>query len=686
MVHATTIRSTLLISLLTFSISFTVYLFTLSPTVGLEDAGEFITAIATLGIAHPSGYPLYVVLGKLFTLLVPLGDIAWRVNLFSAFCASLTAALFSLLLVDILSFLFPRQWTEARDSRDEKCLGGFAGMVPPEAESKSESQAVIPTPGESTASFRAATPSACLIATSLSLAFAFSSVFWSQAVIAEVYALNALLVVITWHLLWRYGLHRRASTLYLFAFVYGLSINNHQMMLLLAPIYFLFLLVIEYKSYRTYRTYHLTRYLLAFLLFALGLSFYLFVFFRAGADPLLNWDHPETLKRLWRHFTRQSYNDFSANLWGDLWQLKKVIYVHFFFTDLLAQVTPIGGIFALIGFLVTWFRTRALFLLTFGVFVMNSLAIIFLRKLGYQYEGEQVYRVYYIPAYLIGFLWTGIGARQAWQWMRMRTSSLSFLSLRVKLVIGMVLLLAFPAFLLIKNFYENDKSDVWLVRDWGVSLLQSLAPNAVLLLPTEQPAADSQIFTIAYLTLVERLRPDIAVVDNAYLSSRFYHPVGPDLEEISKLPTHLFRARLLNRVWIYAQKVNRPVYTLYPVGSPRLNGDLMGRGNGLAFRIFPNTETARRASIPPASLALRGLDDNDFFDTSYERDFLSEIHYTRAGFLLEQGRFKVSENAFIEAFNLDTTPLSANALDYMAYRARWLDSGNSNVKSQNSKP
>jgi tetratricopeptide (TPR) repeat protein len=57
-----------------------------------RDSGDMINAISTLGIAHPPGYPTYVLIGKLFSVLIPLGNPAFRVNLFSATAAALTAS------------------------------------------------------------------------------------------------------------------------------------------------------------------------------------------------------------------------------------------------------------------------------------------------------------------------------------------------------------------------------------------------------------------------------------------------------------------------------------------------------------------------------------------------------------------------------------------------------------------
>lgn len=78
------------LGVLVFLISFTVYLLTLCPTVYVGDSGELIAASYTLGIPHPPGYPLFCILGKIFITLIPIGSIAYRVNLLSAFFASAT--------------------------------------------------------------------------------------------------------------------------------------------------------------------------------------------------------------------------------------------------------------------------------------------------------------------------------------------------------------------------------------------------------------------------------------------------------------------------------------------------------------------------------------------------------------------------------------------------------------------
>jgi hypothetical protein len=67
--------------LLSFAVPLGIYARTLCPTIYFGDSGEFVTAAHFLGVAHPTGYPLYCLLGHLFQVAVPWGDAAWRMNL-----------------------------------------------------------------------------------------------------------------------------------------------------------------------------------------------------------------------------------------------------------------------------------------------------------------------------------------------------------------------------------------------------------------------------------------------------------------------------------------------------------------------------------------------------------------------------------------------------------------------------
>lgn len=93
-------------ALLLMLASFMLYLRTLAPSLLYGDSAEFQTIAYTLGIGHPTGYPVYILLAKLFTF-IPVSEVAYRVNLFSAFCAALTVALIYLIIRKLGASILP---------------------------------------------------------------------------------------------------------------------------------------------------------------------------------------------------------------------------------------------------------------------------------------------------------------------------------------------------------------------------------------------------------------------------------------------------------------------------------------------------------------------------------------------------------------------------------------------------
>lgn len=212
--------------------TFLVYLTTLAPTVATNDAGRFQVAAPILGTGHPTGYPTFIVFGKLFTYL-PFGDIAYRMNLMAAVFGALAAMLF---------FMVARE------------IGGRP----------------LPAAG-------------------CALLFAFSATFWSQATLAEVYTMHATFVLGVMYLLlrWRGG---SPAALLGAALLYGVSLGNNAGMVLLAPAFAVLLLAGRWRKL----TAGLVG--LAALETLLGLSIYAYIPIRgfAGAwhnygDPVHDW-------------------------------------------------------------------------------------------------------------------------------------------------------------------------------------------------------------------------------------------------------------------------------------------------------------------------------------------------------------------------------------------------------------
>ncbi len=187
-------RFDIIIAILLFVISSIAYIKNLTPSVTAGDSGELTTAVYNMGACHPPGYPLYGIVGKLFTF-IPVGDIGYRVNLFSAISAAGAILVFYLILLKLLGL-----------NRD-----------------KGRISLDIHVP-----------------AVAGSILFAFTRTMWSQAVIGEVYALNTFLVAFLVYimLLWYEEIvnfrneekpHFTERLTFLLAFVMGLSLTNHQL-------------------------------------------------------------------------------------------------------------------------------------------------------------------------------------------------------------------------------------------------------------------------------------------------------------------------------------------------------------------------------------------------------------------------------------------------------------------------
>src|SRR2546428_6901890 len=85
-----------------FFASLFIYNRTLAPTVTLVDSGELIVAARSLGVAHPPGFPFYLMLAHLASL-VPIGSVAVRVNFASAVFAALAAATLTLVVAELMA-------------------------------------------------------------------------------------------------------------------------------------------------------------------------------------------------------------------------------------------------------------------------------------------------------------------------------------------------------------------------------------------------------------------------------------------------------------------------------------------------------------------------------------------------------------------------------------------------------
>ena len=189
-------------AVLSYAVSLSVYIYTLQPTVGLEDSGELVTAAYRLGVPHPPGYPFWTIMSKIFSLL-PIGhDIAYRVNLFSAFTGALAAGMITLIITKAGELFFDDESDELHRMHIIPALEKYGLTVP------------------------VLVNSLCGIAAGV--LFALTPGTWSQCTITEVYSLNAFFMVLLMFLSFILMFNpEKRGVFYAMAFVFGFANTNH---------------------------------------------------------------------------------------------------------------------------------------------------------------------------------------------------------------------------------------------------------------------------------------------------------------------------------------------------------------------------------------------------------------------------------------------------------------------------
>src|SRR5690348_9621782 len=110
-------RAALMVSLATLAL----YLVTLAPSTAMWDTSEYITAAYTLGLPHPPGNPLFVLIGRVFAILPIASTVAVRINLLAAICSAVSAGMWFLITERVLVSWFVERW--------QRILGGVVAAL-----------------------------------------------------------------------------------------------------------------------------------------------------------------------------------------------------------------------------------------------------------------------------------------------------------------------------------------------------------------------------------------------------------------------------------------------------------------------------------------------------------------------------------------------------------------------------
>lgn len=443
---------------------FAVYAFGACRTIYVGDSGELVTAVYLLGIPHPTGYPLYVLLGKLWTLLLPLGSIAWRMSLFS--CAAAAAA-------GTVLFAGARALG----------LGRAAALLG--------------------ALLAAAAPS-----------------FWAEANVQRVYALGALFVAAaTWAAV-RWHRTRSRASLALVALLCGLGATNHTYMAIFAVAFGLATVAVDPGVLRRGRDLGA-----AAAAFAVGLLPYAYLPLRSRSEPALDWGNPESLASFVAVVTRR---DFWDRRWlespGD-WLTIAGDWVASFPVEIGWAGTALAllGLGAAVRGLARSRRAAGLPAPSHAIdgaagFVALRAVLALLGNLvvlGLHGSRSDIFlwHRYYIPSYLLAALLAACGAQAL-------TSALLQRLERRRAPLALLLLL-FPASSFASGWQAHDRSRYAIAEDYSRRLLASLPPGADL-----AASDDNILFVLLYLHHVEGLRPDVNLIaqgvgDAALPSLRF---------------------------------------------------------------------------------------------------------------------------------------------------------------------
>lgn len=472
-------RRVALVAVAIAGVALLVYLLTLAPGVGFTDSGELVVAAYTLGIPHSPGFPLYVLLGWVFAR-IPLGSVAWRLNLMSAIWAAVAVGGF---------FLLAHGWLPAEPPREPARMGakGRGGL-------RTNSRADLRYP-------RLVRVAAAGCA---ALCLAFGATLWNWATVAEVYTLQAAALV-GMLLALQAALRGGGRRAWLAAgLCFGLGLANHHVMALVFVPALLFLLLASEDNRRA-----LARgWLPATLGALLGVAFYLYLPVRASQEPLLNWGNPVNLQRFIWHVTGRQYQvnlfavplsallenlEFGLRLWGE-------------------QFTPVGFLLAAWGLAVLWRRDWRLALFCVLVALVDI-------AFAAHYDIAEDSDAYYIPTFLMTALWIAWGAHAALARLSLgqRRSGRGERSRAAYLPLAYAALALLAALNLALHWQQSDKHRLHLPEDYAAQALAELEPNATFL------TRDWQVYSpLLYLQHVEGRRSDARVIDVELVRRTWY--------------------------------------------------------------------------------------------------------------------------------------------------------------------
>jgi len=509
-------RSAIAGGVLVVAVAFAAYLATAARDLVFGDTPELIAVALTLGVAHAPGYPVWTLLAHLFAAL-PLGPVPFRVGLLSVVCGAACVGV-----------------VYAIGSRLTRSV--VAGAV-------------------------------------AAIVLAFVPVFWSWSIVAEVFALNALLAAAFMYCALRWA-EAPAAWRWLAggAFAFGLGLANQQTIVLLAP-------AAAYLLYRHGRAFAIDPSLLwkAVAAFGLGLLPYLYLPIAAATDPAWSFGDIASAGDVIGQIGRVAYGSSqlitAPGLQGGQ-PMDRLAAFGSSFTVIEAALTTLG--------LVRIWRRRE----TFWFF---ALALLFGGPLFAAYANADVNIVlvrsvlerFFLLPHVVAAPLVALGVLLIVE----RSEDLRAGRRATALAIAVVAL-ALVGVGVATSWTAVDRHADRAARDFGTDLLASAPQGALLIV-----AGDAAAFPVQYLRTIEGARPDVSVVQKTYLPADWYVRQLRRRDPSVALPFASFDTVAANFRAFLAANVKRPTLTAGELFDDSTQGAFVGEPRGLLQLVVPITAT-----------------------------------------------------------------------------------------------
>ena len=560
-----------------FLMSLVLYFMTMAPTVSFWDCGEFIATSYIMGVPHPPGSPLFLLIGRVATMIPLMDDIAARVNLLSVISSALAIMFLYLIIVQLI-----RKW-----------------------------QGPVSSNGQALVVYGSAVIGA--------MTFMVSDSHWFNAVEAEVYAISTFLTAFVVWLILRWSQRDQDGShlhyILLLAYILGLATGIHLLNLLAMP-FIAMVIYIRRKEFSwpgliVTAGITLTLFLIIYLgiikglprlaeatsiyavvlavlaviaatvwailnnkrgarivftcllLVVLGYSTYATIFIRSNQDPAIDENNPETTRRALAYLERDQYGDWSlydrarwtpatqknySSVSNFFWtyQIKKM-YVRYFLWQFAGRgpsgapgVSSMGArpdqdgvnwrqfglpLALFVGLFGVWFHFKQDWqhaLAVTSLFMATGLLIILYLNQADPQPRERDYA--FVGSYFSFAIWIGIGMAGLLGKLQERLDKFNSSRLVMPVVLFTVLTVM-PINMLRANYHTHDRTGNYVAWDYSYNLLNSCKPNAIIF-----TNGDNDTFPLWYLQEVEKIRKDVRVVNLSLLNTDWYIQQLKDLE------------------------------------------------------------------------------------------------------------------------------------------------------------